>query len=62
MGYVLRSSWDNVKDNGNYYSIIGYILRLSWDNVKDNGNYYSIIGYILGTFGIMEKRMETTIV
>ena len=29
------------------------------DNGKENGNYYSILGFILG---IMEKKMETTIV
>ena len=41
-------------------------MGLYWDNGKENGNYYSIIGYILGfywgTIGIMEKKMETTIV
>ena len=58
IGYILGLYWDSGKENGNYYSIIGYILGLYWDNA----NYYSIIGYILGFYGgIMEKKMETTI-
>ena len=40
MEYILGLSWDNVKENGNYYSIRGYILGLFWDNGKENGNYY----------------------
>ena len=35
----------------------GMLHGLYWDNGKENGNYYSL-GYI----GIMEKKMETTIV
>ena len=54
---------DNAKENGNYYNIIGYILGLHRDNAKENGNYYNIIGYILGLYiGIMEKKMETTVI
>ena len=48
---------------------------LYWDNGKENGNYYIIWGFILGSWkrkwkllyymgvyiGIMEKKMETTI-
>ena len=30
-----------------------------WDNGKENGNYYSSLGLYIG---IMEKKMETTIV
>ena len=37
---VLGLSWDNGKENGNYYSI----LWLYWDNGKEKGNYYSIWG------------------
>ena len=33
-------------------------MGLHWDNGKENGNYYSILGYI----GIMEKKMEITVV
>ena len=33
-------------------------IGLHWDNGKEHGNYYSILGYI----GVMEKKMETTIV
>ena len=37
-----------------------------WDNGKENGNYYIIMGYLLGLYrgyiGIMEKKMETTII
>ena len=36
-----------------------------WDNGKENGNYSILIGYTLGLcfgyFGIMEKKMETTL-
>ena len=34
------------------------LLGLNWDNGKENGNYCSILSYI----GIMEKKMETTVV
>ena len=42
---------------------MGVIYR---DNGKENGSYYIIIGYILGYIwglyiGIMEKKMEATI-
>ena len=37
------------------------VKGIFWDNGKENGNYYSIMGYILGYTGIMEKKMETTI-
>ena len=52
----------------------GYILGLYWDNGKENGNYYNglyrdyrvytgvILGIYRGYIGIMEKKMETTIV
>ena len=46
-----------------------YILGLYWDNGKENGNYrdYRVnIGVMLGIYwgyiGIMENKMETTIV
>ena len=55
-------------------TIMGYILRLYrvilglyWENGKENGNYYNglYIGVMLGLYwgyiGIMEKKMETTI-
>ena len=49
-----------------YYIITGFILGLYWDNGKENGNYYSLLGYILGLYwgyiGIMENKMEATIV
>ena len=32
------------------------------DNGKENVNYYSILGLYMGYIGIMEKKMETTIV
>ena len=44
-----------------------YYWGLYWDNGKENGNYYNglyrvYIGYIIGGYiGIMEKKMETTI-
>ena len=40
---------------------IRVILGLSRDNGKENGNYYILTGQILGNLGIMEKKMETTI-
>ena len=36
-----------------------YIYR---DNGKYNGNYYSIVRLYRGYTGIMDKKMETTIV
>ena len=33
-----------------------------WENGKENGNYNSILGLYRGYIGIMEKKMETTIV
>ena len=39
-----------------------YIVGLYWDNGEENGKYYSIIGYIYWAyFGMMEKKMETTV-
>ena len=35
---------------------------LYWDSGKENANYYSILGLYRGYIGIMEKKMETTIV
>ena len=35
---------------------------LELDNGKENENYYSILGLYRGYLGIMEKKMETTIV
>ena len=32
------------------------------DNGKENGNYCSILGLCWGYIGIMEKKMETTVV
>ena len=43
-----------MEKKGSYYSILG----LYRDNGKENGSYYSILGYV----GIMEKKMEATIV
>ena len=37
------------------------ILGVIRDNGKENGNYYNIGGY-RGYIGIMEKKMETTII
>ena len=37
------------------------ILGLYRDNGKENGNYFIIAGYIGVIWGIMEKKMETTI-
>ena len=48
-------SRDNGQENGNYSSI----MELYRDNGKENGNYYSIMGV---NIGIMDKKMETTIV
>ena len=48
--------------------VIGNILGLYRDNGKENGNYYNVKtiglfrGYIGDYIGIMEKKMETTIV
>ena len=36
-------------------------LGLNEDHGKQNGNYYIIMGYVWGYVGIMEKKMETTI-
>ena len=38
------------------------ILGLSRDNGKENQNYYSILGEYWGSMGIIENKMETTIV
>ena len=51
---------------GLYRGYIGVILGLYWDNGKENGNYYNglyrgYIGLYWGYIGIMEKKMETTI-
>ena len=54
---ILRLFRDNSRYNGNYYSILG----LYEDSGKENGNYYIILGYVRGCMGIMEKKMETTI-
>ena len=40
---------------------IGVLLGLHKDNGKSNGNYY-IIGLFWGYIGILEKKMETTII
>ena len=43
---------------------MGYILGFYRANGKENGNYYTIIVYILGLLGyvgLMDKKMETTI-
>ena len=50
---MLGLSWENGKENGNYYGLLG----LYWDNEEENGNYYGISGYIW----IMEKKMDPTI-
>ena len=44
-----------------------YILGLYWDNGKENGNYYNglyrgQIGLYWGYIGIIDKKMEATIV
>ena len=44
----------NGNEHGNYYRI----LVLYWDHGQEIGIYYSILSNI----GIMEKKMETTIV
>ena len=46
----------------NYYNTIGwYILGLYRGNGKEYGSYYhGVIGF-RGYIGVMEKRMETTI-
>ena len=49
-GYIGNSG----KENGNYYSILG----LYRDNGQENGNCYSILGYI----GVMDKKVEITII
>ena len=41
---------------------MGYILGLYRDNGKENGNHHGILGLYRGYIGIMEKKMETTIV
>ena len=46
-------------ESGNCYSIVGDVQGMYRDNGKGNGNYYSILG---GSIGILEKKMETTIV
>ena len=38
------------------------ILGIYWEHGKENGNYYSILGFLRGYIGIMEKKMESTIV
>ena len=37
-------------------------FRLYRDNGKEDGNYYSVLGKYRGETGIMEQKMETTIV
>ena len=46
-----------------YLGYIGVILGLYAKNGKENGNYHIKIGVYIGDIlGIMEKKMETTIV
>ena len=62
---------DNGKENGSYYNgLYRVYIGLYWgsmgDNGKENGNYYNglyrvYIGLYWGYIGIMEKKMETTI-
>ena len=40
----------------------GYMKRLYRNKGKENGNYYSISGLYRAYIGIMETKMETTIV
>ena len=52
---MLGLCWDNVKENGNYYSIYwGHI------GITDKKMETTIVCW--GYVGIMEKKMETTIV
>ena len=37
-------------------------MGLYWDNGKENGSYCSMLGLYWGYIGIMEKKMETTVV
>ena len=37
------------------------ILGICWNNGKQNGNYY-IMGYVVDFFGLMQKKLEITIV
>ena len=43
--------WSNGKHNGGYYGILGYI--------GDHG--YRVLGLYWGYMGLMEKKMEVTI-
>ena len=53
-------TWDILFEN----SILGWYwdkLGLYWDNGKENGDYYYRLILYKGYIGIMEKKMETTI-
>ena len=51
---VLYNCFEQWKRKWKLLSYIGMI----WDNGKENGKYY----IIKGVYGIMEEKMETTIV
>ena len=55
--------WENGIGSGNYYNVGGMLgmLGLYWDNGKEHGNYYNVGGMLGSYTGIMEKKMETTI-
>ena len=45
---------------GSYYTVIGYIYIYGVMRLY-GGNYYTIMGYVWDYVGIMEKKMETSI-
>ena len=51
----------NKMETTNYVGVL--YGGLNSNNGKENGNYYGILGFYMGGYiGIMEKKMETTIV
>ena len=60
---TLRSYRDNGKENGNYYNGLYRVIQgCIGDNGKENRSYDMIGLYKSFHIGIMEKKMETTIV